>query len=517
MTFLRALRKLCDDNGLLLMFDEVQTGIGRTGDLFAYQHTGVTPDIMALAKALGGGFPIGACLATAEAAKGMTAGTHGSTFGGNPLAMAAGNAVIDVVTGEGFLDRVKHSGLLFKQKLAELKDRHASVLAEVRGEGLLMGLRMVPPVGEMVDALRAENMITVAAGDNVVRLLPPLIINDQEIDEAVARVDRACTRLEQTQRGRQAGSGVMTGNGVRHFLDLIDIPKPVLAGLIDNSRAMKAERAKGVRHSPLAGKTLAMVFDKPSTRTRVSFDVAMRQLGGEAIMLTAQEMQLGRGETLADTARVLSRFVDAIMIRTLDHEAVAEIARYATVPIINGLTRRSHPCQVLADVMTFEEKLGSIRGRTVAWTGDANNVLASWMHAAERFDFRLRVATPSELKPKKWLMDWVKSSGAAIEIGEDPDAAVKDADCVVTDTWVSMGDRDGKHRHNILQRYQVNAGLMAKASPNAVFMHCLPAHRGEEVTDEVIDGPQSVVFDEAENRLHAQKGLLAWCLHADER
>jgi len=195
-TFLRALRKLCDDNGLLLMFDEVQTGVGRTGDLFAYQHTGVTPDIMALAKALGGGFPVGACLATAEAAKGMTAGTHGSTFGGNPLAMAAANAVIDVVTGDGFLDRVKHSGLLFKQKLAELKDRHASVIAEVRGEGLLMGLRMVPPVGEMVDALRAEHMITVAAGDNVVRLLPPLIINDQEIDEAIARIDRACARLK---------------------------------------------------------------------------------------------------------------------------------------------------------------------------------------------------------------------------------------------------------------------------------------------------------------------------------
>ena len=195
-TFLRALRKLCDDNGLLLMFDEVQTGVGRTGDLFAYQHTGVTPDIMALAKALGGGFPVGACLATAEAAKGMTAGTHGSTFGGNPLAMSAANAVIDVITGDGFLDRVKRSGLLFKQKLAELKDRHASVIAEVRGEGLLMGLRMVPPVGEMVDALRAEHMITVAAGDNVVRLLPPLIINDQEIDEAIARIDRACARLK---------------------------------------------------------------------------------------------------------------------------------------------------------------------------------------------------------------------------------------------------------------------------------------------------------------------------------
>ena len=307
----------------------------------------------------------------------------------------------------------------------------------------------------------------------------------------------------------------MTGNGVRHFLNLTDIPKQTLAGMIDSSRAMKRARARGEMSAPLAGKTLAMVFDKPSTRTRVSFDVAMRQLGGEAIMLTAQEMQLGRGETLGDTARVLSRFVDAIMIRILDPEAVAELARHATIPVINGLTRRSHPCQVLADVMTFEEHKGSIRGCTVAWTGDSNNVLASWMHAAERFDFQLKVATPAELKPKKWLLDWVKSSGADIVVVEDPEEAVGGADCVVTDTWVSMGDRDGKRRHNLLKRYQVNAALMAKAKPDAVFMHCLPAHRGEEVTDEVIDGPQSVVFDEAENRLHAQKGLLAWCLHAD--
>jgi ornithine carbamoyltransferase len=296
---------------------------------------------------------------------------------------------------------------------------------------------------------------------------------------------------------------------------LTDIPKPTLKGLIENSRAMKAEQKKGKIVAPLAGKTLAMIFDKPSTRTRVSFDVGMRQLGGEAILLTALEMQLGRGETLADTARVLSRFVDAIMIRILDHEAVAELARHATVPVINGLTRRSHPCQVLADVMTFEEHRGPIKGRTIAWTGDANNVCASLMHAAERFEFELRVAAPPELKPKKWLIDWIKSSGANIKIGDDPEAAVKNADAVFTDTWVSMGDRQAKHRHNILKPYQVNAALMAKAKPDALFMHCLPAHRGEEVTDEVMDGPQSVVFDEAENRLHAQKGLLAWCLHAD--
>ena len=309
----------------------------------------------------------------------------------------------------------------------------------------------------------------------------------------------------------------MTENSLRHFLDLIAIPKATLVGLIASSHAWKDARGRGHAPKPLAGKTMAMIFDKPSTRTRVSFDVAMRQLGGESITLTAQEMQLGRGETLGDTARVLSRYVDAIMIRILDHEAVAELARYATVPVINGLTRRSHPCQVLADVMTFEEKRGPIRGRTVAWSGDANNVLTSWMHAADRFEFQLRVATPAELKPKKWLMNWVKSSGAAINIGEDPEAAVKDADCVVTDTWVSMGDREARQRQNLLKRYQVNARLMAKAKPDALFMHCLPAHRGQEVTDEVIDGPQSVVFDEAENRLHAQKGLLAWCMQADAR
>jgi ornithine carbamoyltransferase len=240
----------------------------------------------------------------------------------------------------------------------------------------------------------------------------------------------------------------------------------------------------------------------------------MRQLGGGTIVLTGQEMQLGRGETIADTARVLSRYVDAIMIRTLDHEVVTELARHASVPVINGLTRRSHPCQVLADVMTFEERRGPIRGKAVAWSGDANNVLASWMHAAERFEFELRVATPPELAPKKWLLDWIKRSGAPVRIGSDPEEAVTGAHCIVTDTWVSMGDKDGQRRHNLLRPYQVNAHLMARARTDALFMHCLPAHRGEEVTDDVIDGPQSVVFEEAENRLHAQKGVLTWCFQS---
>lgn len=307
----------------------------------------------------------------------------------------------------------------------------------------------------------------------------------------------------------------MSGNGVRHFLDLTDIPAAELRGILQHAMAMKQARRAGRDQRPLAGQTLAMIFDKPSTRTRVSFDVAMRQLGGDTIMLTGQEMQLGRGETIADTARVMSRYVDGIMIRTLDHNVLDELARHASVPVINGLTKRSHPCQVMADVMTFEEHRGPIRGRTVAWTGDANNVLVSWMHAAERFEFLLKVASPPELQPKKWLRDWIASSKAQIMIGDDPEEAVRGADCVVTDTWVSMGDEQSKaNRHNLLSRYQVNGKLMAKAKPDAIFMHCLPAHRGEEVTDEVMDGPQSVVFDEAENRLHAQKGILTWCLNA---
>ena len=308
----------------------------------------------------------------------------------------------------------------------------------------------------------------------------------------------------------------MSAAGTRHFLDLADFSGAELRRVLDASAALKARRRKGERakERPLEGKVLAMVFDKPSTRTRVSFDVGMRELGGETVMLTGSEMQLGRGETISDTARVLSRYVDAIMIRTLDHEMVRELARSATVPVINGLTKMSHPCQIMADVLTFEEHRGPIQGRTVAWTGDANNVLTSWVHAAARLDFRLRIAAPPELAPRPDVLTWAKAQGADIHVTTDAYEAVDAADVVVTDCWVSMGDEDEGRRHNLLQPYQVNAKLMAQAAEDAIFMHCLPAHRGEEVTDDVIDGPRSVVFDEAENRLHAQKGILAWCLGA---
>lgn len=308
-----------------------------------------------------------------------------------------------------------------------------------------------------------------------------------------------------------------TATGPRHFIDLCDLDGSTLAALIEEARRRKIARA-GMPHgeadedAPLRGRVLALIFDKHSTRTRISFDVAMRQLGGSTLMMSGAEMQLAREETIADTARVLSRYLDAVMIRLLDHEMVRELADNATIPVINGLTRVSHPCQVMADVMTFEEKKGPIRGRTVAWSGDANNVLTSWIHAAARFGFRLRVATPKELAPRECLREWVVGAGASVEFGDDPERAVAGADCVVTDAWVSMGDEDAVKRHNVLRGYQVNERLLARAAKDAIFMHCLPAHRGEEVTDEVIDGPQSAVFDEAENRLHAQKAVLAWCL-----
>ena len=276
---------------------------------------------------------------------------------------------------------------------------------------------------------------------------------------------------------------------------------------------MKAAQIRGAEPArrPLVGKTLAMIFDRPSTRTRVSFDVGMRDLGGESIMLTGAEMQLGRGETIADTARVLSRYVDAIVLRILSPDDMREMADYATIPVINGLTKQSHPCQVLADLLTFEEKHGPIRGRKIAWLGDYNNVLSSWIDASARFGFRLEVACPRELQPPKQRLEAAHAAGADVAFGDDPVAAAGGAAAVISDCWVSMGDEDEGRRHNLLAPYQVNSELMRHAAADAIFMHCLPAHRGEEVTDEVIDGPQSVVFDEAENRLHVHKGVLAWC------
>ncbi len=296
---------------------------------------------------------------------------------------------------------------------------------------------------------------------------------------------------------------------IRHFLDISKLDTATLRGILDMGAAYKKKRGPV---QPFTGKTLAMIFSKPSTRTRVSFEVGMQQLGGRAVIISDGDSQLGRGETIADTARVLSRYVEAIMIRTDDHAKLLELAEHATVPVINGLTDHSHPCQLMADIMTVEEKLGPIAGKTVAWSGDGNNMAITWIHAAVKFGFALRLACPAELSPLGETLDWAKAQGGDVALTTDPNAAAAAADAIVTDTWVSMGDKDAERRCKLLAPFQVNEALMALAKSDAIFLHCLPAHRGEEVTDAVMDGPNSVVWDEAENRLHAQKGVLTWCL-----
>ena len=304
----------------------------------------------------------------------------------------------------------------------------------------------------------------------------------------------------------------------RHFLDIASLTKVEAREIIEKAKALKIaakerNESKGSVHpeAPLKNQSLAMIFEKPSTRTRVSFEMAMHQLGGKAIVLQNHDMQLGRGESVSDTAKVLSGFVDAIMLRANSHEALLEMAETSTVPIINALTDFSHPCQIMADIMTFEEHSGPIKGKKIAWSGDGNNVAVSWIHAAVLFDCELALACPKEYTPLEQVLGWAKNNSGKITLTQNPKEAVKDADCVITDTFVSMGDEDADKRLSDLTPYQINKDLMESAKQSSIFMHCLPAHRGEEVTSEVIDGPQSVIWDEAENRLHVQKAILMWC------
>jgi len=314
----------------------------------------------------------------------------------------------------------------------------------------------------------------------------------------------------------------MTGSRLkkpfRHFLDLACLTPQEAREIIEKAKSLKATatkqgQGKGFVHPdrPLADKSLAMIFEKPSTRTRVSFEMAMHQLGGSAIVLQGHDMQLGRGESISDTAQVLSGFVDGLMLRANSHEALLGMAEHATVPVINALTDFSHPCQIMADILTFEEHRGPLKGKKIAWIGDGNNVAVSWIHAAVLFDCELTLACPKGYQPPSQIMQWAHKNGGKVTLSEDAAVAAQDSDCIITDTWVSMGDKDAEERLKALAPYQVNRKLMKRSKKDSLFMHCLPAHRGEEVTDEVIDGPHSVIWDEAENRLHAQKAILLWC------
>jgi ornithine carbamoyltransferase len=296
------------------------------------------------------------------------------------------------------------------------------------------------------------------------------------------------------------------------FLDLDKISPSQIRAILDLAKDMKLKMKAGEVHLPMAGRQLAMIFEKPSTRTRASFEVGINQLGGNSVTLNTSDSQLGRGEPISDTAKVLSRYVDIVMIRCFLHETLIQFAKNSTVPVINGLTDYSHPCQVMADIMTFEEHNGNIEGKKIVWVGDANNVTTSWIHVAVKLGFELSIATPDDFKPSADLLSWSKAEQGKVSWETHPHLAVKNADMVTTDTWVPMGGKNSEHRIKLLRPYQVNSQLMALAKDSAIFMHCLPAHRGEEVSADVIDGKQSVVFDEAENRLHVQKAIIIWCL-----
>ncbi|MBD2843398.1 ornithine carbamoyltransferase [Erythrobacter rubeus] len=306
-------------------------------------------------------------------------------------------------------------------------------------------------------------------------------------------------------------------NANQHFLDLSDAGANAIAAMIGDAIDRKQARqgwpkGKPDADAPLAGRVLALVFEKNSTRTRVSFDIAMRQLGGSVLILDAGSSQLGRGESIADTARVLSRMVDAIMLRTDDHAKIEEMARYASVPVINGLTDRSHPCQIVADLLTVIEHGKALPGLEVAWFGDGNNVLHSFLEAASLMKFNMRIATPAGFEPEGEFIDMAQSAGCTVMLTQNAHEAARNADVLVTDTWISMGQADAEEKRAAMEPFQINADIMAEAKEDALFLHCLPAHVGEEVSEDVFEGPQSVVFDEAENRIHAQKSVLLWSL-----
>ena len=299
---------------------------------------------------------------------------------------------------------------------------------------------------------------------------------------------------------------------MRHLLDLNDLEMDIPRKIVDMAKVYKSQNKGLAQGAPLLGRTLGMIFEKPSTRTRVSFEVAMTELGGSAIFLDANSMQLGRGETIEDTARVLGRYIDGIMLRAIKHETLIQMSKYSEIPVINGLTDMSHPCQALADIMTFEENLGSIKGKKIAWIGDGNNVANSWLHASAIFGCELYLACPETRLPSKKAIEWAKNNGGNIEITQDPLSAAKNASAIITDTWISMGENFSKDPESIFSKYRIDKRIMSTASKEVIFMHCLPAHRGQEVTSDIIDGPNSVVWDEAENRLHIQKAVLTWAI-----
>jgi acetylornithine aminotransferase len=557
--YLRTARAVCDATGALLVLDEVQAGIGRTGDWFGHQREGIHPDVVTLAKGLGGGLPIGACIGLGPAGRLFRKGDHGTTFGGNPVACAAALAVLDTIERDGLLRHVTEVG---GRLVTGLRAIDHPLLAGVRGAGLWVALVLSRPVAPEVEAAaRDAGFLVNAVQPEAVRLAPPLILTAADADRvvqampdilrrvagaAVAAAGAAVAAAGAAVAAAGAGADGLTGaivaagaadgfggsthqavlpdKGVRmprHFLRDDDLSPAELVEVLDLADRMKAERFD---HSPLAGpRTVAVLLDKPSTRTRVSFSVGIAELGGYPLVIDAAGTQLGRGEPIEDTTRVLERQCAAIVWRTFGHDRIEAMARVSRVPVVNALTDAFHPCQVLADLQTIREHRGPLAGRTLAYVGDgANNMAHSYLLGGANAGMHVRIGTPQGFDPDPAVVaraaEIAAGSGGSVRITYEPKEAFDGAEAVATDCWVSMGqEAEAAHRATPFVPFCISEDALALAAPEAVVLHCLPAYRGKEIAGAVLDGEHSVVWDEAENRLHAQKALLAWLLERSAR
>ena len=502
--YLQGIRKLCDQKNWLLMLDEVQCGIGRTGKWFAHQWAGIRPDVMPLAKGLGSGVPVGAIVVGPKAKNVLGPGNHGTTFGGNPLAMRAGVETLRIMVEDGVMANAATVGAALKAGL-ERELKGVAGVVEVRGQGLMLGIELDRPCGVLLQRAAEAGLMLSVTADKVIRLVPPLILSADEAAHDRRHPVPADPRLPGRRR-MKPGHSLM-----KHYLQFKDLRAEEYAYLFERTRIIKTRFKNYEKYQPLADRTLAMIFEKASTRTRVSFEAGMYQMGGSVVHLTTGDSQLGRAEPVEDSARVISRMVDLVMIRTYEQAKIAAFAAHSRVPVINGLTNEYHPCQILADIYTYIEQRGAIQGKVVAWVGDGNNMANTWLQAAEILGFTVHVSTPSgyEVDPAVAGI----SRRDCYKVFKNPMDACRGADLVTTDVWTSMGyEAENQARQKAFADWCVDAEMMAAARPEALFMHCLPAHRGEEVAADVIDGPQSVVWDEAENRLHVQKGLMEYLL-----
>ncbi len=503
--YLRAVRRVCDEKGWLLMLDEVQCGIGRTGKWFAHQWAGIQPDVMPLAKGLGSGVPVGAVVCGPKAANVFGPGNHGTTFGGNPLAMRAGVETLRIMEEEGLLANAAKVGTALRDGL-QRELRGVAGFNEIRGQGLMLGIELDRPCGDLLG--RAAQGRPDAQRHGRPRD-PPRAAADPEPGRSGAD-RRHPVPADQGLPRRDRESVMKPGMSlIKHYLQFKDFRAEEYVYLFERAATIKKRFKNYEKYTPLTDRTLAMIFEKASTRTRVSFEAGMYQLGGSVVHLTTGDSHLGRAEPVEDTARVISRMVDIVMIRTYEQTKLESFAANSRVPVINGLTNEYHPCQILADIFTYIEHRGSIQGKVVAWVGDGNNMANTWLQAADILGFTLHVSTPTGYEIDAQVAG-VRNT-ACVKVFKNPLDACRGAHLVTTDVWTSMGyEAENEARRLAFTDWCVDQEMMAAAQPDALFMHCLPAHRGEEVDADVIDGPQSVVWDEAENRLHAQKALMEY-------